>query len=61
LGGVAAFATWRACVAAESRAGQWAETHAALIPVPARKRNVRRESSLVVIVGEESLNFATVG
>src|SRR5713226_2399022 len=48
FGGVADCAAWRACVAAERRAGQFVESHAALRPVPARNRKLRRLSSFSV-------------
>src|SRR5260370_36575856 len=49
LGGVAACAAWRACVAAERSAGQFAESHAALRPVPARHRKLRRLGAFFVL------------
>src|SRR5882724_4278187 len=60
FGGLAATAASCACFEAESSAGQLAEIHAALMPVPARRRKVRRLSSLI-IVDESSLNSQTLG
>src|SRR5712664_3529810 len=60
FGGLVACAASCACFEAERSAGQFAEIHAALMLVPARRRKVRRLSSLI-IVDESSLNLETVG
>src|SRR6267378_2363203 len=60
FGGLAACAALWACFEAETSAGQFAEIHAALMPVPARRRKLRRLNSLI-IVDEGSLNFETLG
>src|SRR5258706_14081646 len=50
FGGTAVFAALCARLAADSKAGQFAETHAALSPVPARSRKLRRLSWFMVVL-----------